>query len=107
MLAKKKIGSLKKTLKKYFIIGSQHGGFQFMLILDLWGISFHPVVAIGLGNKLLFNFMLGHCGKSLALAVTYTGGPPLTQFSLPRIPLTQFFATLHFALVFPTCANFA
>jgi hypothetical protein len=32
-----------------------------MLILDLWGISFHPVVVIGLGNDLLFNFILGHC----------------------------------------------
>ena len=32
-----------------------------MLILDLWGISFHPVVVVGLGNDLLFNFLLGHC----------------------------------------------
>ena len=44
-----------------FIIGSQCRGFQFMLILDLWGISFHPVVVIGLGNDLLFNFIVGHC----------------------------------------------
>ena len=50
-----------KTLKKYFIIGSQCRGFQFMLILDLWGISFHPVVVVGLGNDLLFNFIVGHC----------------------------------------------
>jgi hypothetical protein len=34
-----------------------------MLILDLWGISFHPGVVIGLGNDLLFNFILGHCDK--------------------------------------------
>ena len=33
-----------------------------MLILDLWGISFHPVVVVGLGNDLLFNFTVGHCG---------------------------------------------
>ena len=32
-----------------------------MLILDLWGISFHPVVVVGLGNDLLFNFIIGHC----------------------------------------------
>ena len=32
-----------------------------MLILDLWGISFHPVVFVGLGNDLLFNFIVGHC----------------------------------------------
>ena len=34
-----------------------------MLILDLWGISFHPVVFVGLGNDLLFNFIVGHCGE--------------------------------------------
>ena len=32
-----------------------------MLILDLWGISFHPVVVVGLGNDLLFNFIVAHC----------------------------------------------
>ena len=35
-----------------------------MLILDLWGISFHPVVVVGLGNDLLFNFIVGHCGPA-------------------------------------------
>jgi hypothetical protein len=61
LLAKKKIGSLKKLLLKILLIGSQCGGFQFMLILDLWGISFHPAVVIGLGNDLLFNSSVGHC----------------------------------------------
>ena len=37
------------------------GGFQFLLILDLWGISFHAVVVFGLGKKLLFKSMLGRC----------------------------------------------
>ena len=32
-----------------------------MLILDLWGISFHPVIVVGLGNDLLFNFIVGRC----------------------------------------------
>ena len=27
--------------------------FQFLLILDLWGISFHAVVVFGLGKNLL------------------------------------------------------
>ena len=35
LLAEKKIGSLKKTSFENFVIGSQCGGFQFMLILDL------------------------------------------------------------------------
>ena len=35
--------------------GSQRGGFQFLLILDLWGIRFHAVVVFGQGkNVLLF-----------------------------------------------------
>ena len=33
-----------------------------MLILDLWGISFHTVVVFGLGKNLLFKSVLGHCG---------------------------------------------
>ena len=41
--------------------GSQCGGFQFLLILDLWGISFHAVVVFGLGKNILFKSTLGHC----------------------------------------------
>ena len=36
-------------------------GFQFLLILDIWGISFHAVVVFGLGKNLLFKSVLGHC----------------------------------------------
>ena len=36
-----------------------------MLILDLWGISFHAVVVFGLGKNLLFKSVLGHCGRLL------------------------------------------
>ena len=32
-----------------------------MLILDLWDISFHAVVAFGLGENLLFKSVLGRC----------------------------------------------
>ena len=32
-----------------------------MLILDLWGISFHAVVVFGLGKNLLFKSILGRC----------------------------------------------
>ena len=34
-----------------------------MLILDLWGISFHAVVVFSLGKNLLFKSVLGHCDK--------------------------------------------
>ena len=34
-----------------------------MLILDLWGISFHAVVVFGLGKNLLFKSILGRCGE--------------------------------------------
>jgi hypothetical protein len=36
-----------------------------MLILDLWGISFHAVGVFGLGNDLLFKSVLGHCDMLL------------------------------------------
>ena len=36
-----------------------------MLILDLWGISFHAVVVFGLGKNLLFKSILGRCARSL------------------------------------------
>ena len=32
-----------------------------MLILDLWGISFHAVVVFGLGKNLLSKSILGRC----------------------------------------------
>ena len=32
-----------------------------MLILDLWGISFHAVVVLGLGKNILFKSILGRC----------------------------------------------
>ena len=43
--------------------GTQCGGFQFLMILHLWGISFHAVVVVGLGKDLLFKSVLGHCVK--------------------------------------------
>ena len=36
-------------------------GFQFLLILDLWDISFHAVIVFGLGKNLLFKSVLAHC----------------------------------------------
>ena len=45
-----------------------------MLILDLWGgISFHPLVVVGLGNDLLFNFIVGHCVRKTLYAVYSLG----------------------------------
>ena len=37
------------------------GGFQFLMILDLWGISCYAVVVFGLGKDLLFKTVLGRC----------------------------------------------
>ena len=41
--------------------GTQCEGFKFLLILDLWGISFHAVIVLGLGKDLLFKSVLGRC----------------------------------------------
>ena len=48
-------------LKNLYSSGTQCGGFQFLLILDLWGISFHAAVVFALGKNLLFKSVLGHC----------------------------------------------
>ena len=53
----------KNQFLKNLCSGTQCGGFQFLLILDLWGISFHVVVVFALGKNLLFKFALGHCVK--------------------------------------------
>ena len=42
--------------------GIHSRGFPFLLILDLWGISFHAMVVFGIGKDLLFKSALGHCG---------------------------------------------
>ena len=49
--------------------GFQCGGFQFLLILDLWGISFHAVVVVGLGKDLLFKSVLGHCDSAFSYSM--------------------------------------
>jgi hypothetical protein len=36
-----------------------------LLILELWGISFHAVVVFGLGKNLLFKSILGLCDWKL------------------------------------------
>ena len=43
--------------------GTHRGGFQFLLILNLWGISFHVVIVFVLGKNLLFKSVLGHCAR--------------------------------------------
>ena len=51
----------KNPFLKNLCSGTHRGGFQFFLILDLLGISFHAVVVFGLGKNLLFKSILGHC----------------------------------------------
>ena len=52
----------KNRFLKNLCIGTQCGGFQFMLILDLLGIGFgfHAVVVFGLKKDLLFKSVLRH-----------------------------------------------
>ena len=51
----------KNQFLKNLCIGTQCGGFQFLLILDLWGLSFHAAVNFDLGRHFLFKSTLGHC----------------------------------------------
>ena len=62
----------KNQFLKNVCSGTYHGGFQLLLILDLWGISFHAVVVFGLGkNHLLFKSSLGNCGPALLKDVQF------------------------------------
>ena len=51
----------KNQFLKNLCSGIQCEGFQFLLILDLWGVSFHAVVVFGLGKDFLFKSVLGRC----------------------------------------------
>ena len=44
----------KNPFLKNLCNGTHHGGYQFLLILYLWGISLNAVVIFGLGKNLLF-----------------------------------------------------
>ena len=46
-----------------YLKSSHRGGFQFLLILYLCGISFHAVEVFGLGKDLLFESVLGRCER--------------------------------------------
>ena len=50
----------KNQFLKNLFSATQNGGFQFLLILDLQGISFHAVVVYGLAKNILFKSVLGH-----------------------------------------------
>ena len=56
-------GPSKNQLLKNLCSGTHRGGFQFLLILDLWVVTFRAVVVFGLGKDLLFKSILGHCAK--------------------------------------------
>ena len=47
--------------------GTQCWGFQFLLILDLRGVSFNAAVFFGLGKDFLFKSGLGHCVEYVEL----------------------------------------
>jgi hypothetical protein len=57
----KKIFSLKKTFKIFFVSGTHRGRFQLIVILTPQGVPFHPALVIGLGKNLLFKSVLAHC----------------------------------------------
>ena len=62
--------TIKNQFLKNLCSRTHRGGFQFLLVLYLWVIvclsksqviSFHAVIAFGLGKNILFKSILGHC----------------------------------------------
>ena len=54
----------KNQFLKNLCSGIHRGGFQFLLILDLRGISFHAVVVLGLGTDLVLNLFMETVDKT-------------------------------------------
>ena len=44
------LSKLSLKVRTQLHIGTQCVGFQFLLILDLWGMSFHAMIVFGLGT---------------------------------------------------------
>ena len=57
-----------------------------MLILDLWGISFHGVVVFGLSKNLLLKSILGRCEMVVKMDILNSFMPNF-QFLTHRPPL--------------------
>ena len=88
---------------KNLFSGTHHAGFQFLLILDLWGVSFYTVVVFGVGEDLLSNLFWGTVILySLRCGFLQVQGPfsmlhPVAShsgFKLPK-PAENRFNTVH------------
>ena len=77
------------------MLGTQCLGFQFLLILDLWGISFHAVVVFGLGKNLLFKSVLGHCERQNIAQNSAMFVTPLFDTIEQKILEEQVYAVLY------------
>ena len=64
-------------------------------ILDLWGITFHAVVVVGLGKDLLFKSVLGHCEKRLSVRSISVSG--LAHLCICETGVRLFYQTRFFA----------
>ena len=97
--------------------GTQCGGFQFLLILDLWDwrVSFHAAVVFGLGKNLLSKSILGCCATTeVTLALIWWSrvysrvndawqSSHLKGFNLSWTPFTWSFKMLFCVKEAPQC----
>ena len=79
--------------------GTHHGGFQFLLILDLWGIRFHSVIVFGLGKSLLFKSVLGHCESMATFLFNWGNNEPIS-FKTALKTIWQTFLTYYYHIYF-------
>ena len=52
---------VKISFWKSYVVETNVWGFHFLPILDLLGKGFHAAVVFGVGNNLLFIYVLEHC----------------------------------------------
>ena len=91
----------KNQFLKNLCRGTHRGGFQFLLILDLWGIGFHAVIVFGLGQNLLFKSILGRCDQTkngqnatVCMMMSYYCHKSVSSFDLLRCHTANMISTL-------------
>ena len=88
---------------KYLCSGAPCGGFQVLLILDLWCISFHAVIVFGLGKNILFKSVLGHCGMCPSISNIFRRPwNVLTSIEVIRLCHQQFVSRCHVGKILST-----
>ena len=86
-----------------YVVGPNVGDFKFLLILDLWGISFHAVVVIGLVKDLLFKSGKGDCDVRRKFITNFRSSQVGLVIRTLKLKRTKFTAFYGIPMFVPNC----